>query len=73
MKTKLSYLPVNLFWCMSSFLCPYIALTTFAGFQILPSILISFYIYYLDVKSQTLDDYLSDKIKALEDKQDKIK
>ena len=52
--------------CVSSFLLPFLILTDLGKLDTLASIGISFYIYFLDVKSETNSDYLSEKIKNLE-------
>ena len=66
-KDKLKHLPFNFFWCASSFILPFFILTEMAQMNTLASIGIAFYIYFLDVKGQTDTDYLSEKIKKLED------
>ena len=66
-KDKLKHLPFNLFWCASSFIVPFFILIDVGQFNTPVSILIAFYIYFLDVKGQTDTDYLSEKIKNLED------
>jgi len=68
-KEKLKHLPFNFFWCVSSFILPFFILTEMANMNMLASIGIAFYIYFLDVKEQTNSDYLSEKIKKLEDTQ----
>jgi len=68
-KEKFKHLPFNLFWCVTSFILPFFILTEMANMNTLASIGISFYIYFLDVKWQTDTDYLSEKIKKLEDVQ----
>jgi hypothetical protein len=66
-KDKLKYLPFNLLWGADSFILPYFILTDIANINILASIGIAFYIYFLDVKGQTNSDYLEEKIKKIED------
>lgn len=68
-KEKLKHLPFNLFWCISSFILPFFILTEMAEMNTLASIGIASCIYFLDVKGQTDIDYLSEKIKKLEDTQ----
>lgn len=68
-KEKLKYLPFNIFWCILSFIVPFFILTEMTQINILASIGIALYIYFLDVKEQTDIDYLSEKIKKLEDAQ----
>lgn len=53
---------------MSSFVVPFFVLSDVAKIDTFASGLISFYIYFLDVKSQTDTDYLSERIKKLEEK-----
>lgn len=68
-KEKLKYLPFNFLWCVLSFIVPFFILTELAQINILASIGIAFYIYFLDVNGHTNDDYFSEKIKKLEDAQ----
>lgn len=68
---KIKHLPSNLFWCLSSFIWPFIILTDVAQINTVASIAISFYIYFLDVKGQTDTDYLSERITKLEDLKNK--
>ena len=68
-KEKLKYLPFNFLGCVSSFILPFYILTEMAQMNTLASIGVAFYIYFLDIKGQTDTDYLSEKIKKLEDAQ----
>jgi hypothetical protein len=66
-KEKLKHLPFNFLWCIASFILPFFILNEIANMNTLASIGIAFYIYILDVKWHTDTDYLSEKIKKLED------
>ncbi len=65
-KDLLKHLPFNLFWCASSFITPFLILPYMLQIDIIDCIMISLFIYLLDVKWQTHVDYLSEKIKKLE-------
>jgi len=68
---KLKHLPFNLFWCLSSGVMPFFVLKAFTDISIIPILVISFYLYLLDVKETTNVDYLEEKIKKLQDRFEK--
>ncbi len=63
MKSKLSYLPFNLFWCMGTFV---FGLLVTVNLDLLSQIGISLLIYSIDVRSACAEDWLNDRIKKLE-------
>lgn len=67
MKERRKHLPFNLFWCVGSFILPFVILSELAQINTLASIGLAFYIYFLDVTHQTNFDYLREKIDKLED------
>jgi len=66
-KDKLKLLPFQLFWCATSFVLPFVALSTFMDVKIMYSLLISFYIYLSDVTQSCNNEYLENRIKKLEE------
>lgn len=70
-KEKLKHLPFNIFWCASSFILPFYILTETAQMNTVASVGISLCFYLLDIKGQTDTDYLSERIKKLEDEKNK--
>ena len=71
-KDKLKYVPFNLFWCISSFLVPFVLANQILTFDNLDSALVALYVYLIDVRNQTDMDYLSEKIENIADKQNKL-
>jgi hypothetical protein len=71
-KDKLKYVPFNLFWCSSSFLIPFVLASQILNFDNFDCILVGFYVYFRDVINQTDIDYLSNKVKNIEEKQGKL-
>jgi hypothetical protein len=67
-KDKLKYVPFNLFWCISSFLVPFVLASQILTFDNLDSALVALYVYLLDVRNQTDMDYVTEKIENLENK-----
>lgn len=70
-KDKLKYVPFNLFWCISSFLVPFVLVSQILTFDTLDSALVALYVYLIDVRNQTDMDYLSEKIESLENQNKK--
>lgn len=68
-KEKLKYLPFNFFFCLSSWVVPFLFITTWTTVNIWLAAAISFYIYLMDVKQSSENEYLEEKIKKLEDAQ----
>jgi hypothetical protein len=66
-KEQRKYLLPNFLWCISSFMIPFFILTLMVKTDLLITIALSLYIYFIDVFGQTNNDYLSEKIKKLED------
>lgn len=66
-KSKLKYVPFNLFWCAPSFLFPMFILVDMLNFDLLESSLAALYVYLSDVKNQSDIDYLTERIKKIED------
>lgn len=63
MKSKIQYLPFNLFWCSPTFL-----LAMFVTWN-LPDLIgfgISLLLYSIDVRAACAEDWLNDRIKELE-------
>jgi hypothetical protein len=71
-KNKLKYVPFNFFWCLSSFVFPFFILTEILSIGIVESSMVSFYIYLLDIRHQSDMDYLSERIKNLEIKENNV-
>ena len=67
-RIKLKHFKFNLFWCLSSFMIPFLALYQIEQMNVWASAMIGFYIYFLDVKGQTDSDWISERVKILEDK-----
>ena len=70
-KDKLKYVPFNLFWCISSFLVPFVLVSQILTFDTLDSALVALYVYLIDVRNQTDMDYLTNKIESLENQNKK--
>ena len=70
-KDKLKYVPFNFFWCISSFLVPFVLASQILTFDTLDSTLVALYVYLIDVRNQTDMDYLSEKIESLENQNKK--
>ena len=70
-KDKLKYVPFNLFWCISSFLVPFVLASQILTFDTLDSALVALYVYLIDVRNQTDMDYLTNKIESLENQNKK--
>jgi hypothetical protein len=68
-KEKLKHLPFNLFFCLTSWVIPFLLITTWTDINTWLAAGISFYIYLMDVGQVSTNDYLEEKIKKLEDKQ----
>jgi hypothetical protein len=66
-KEQQKHLLPNFLWCISSFMIPFFTLTMVVKTDLLISIPFSLYVYFIDVFGQTNNDYLSEKIKKLED------
>jgi hypothetical protein len=65
-KQKLKYVPFNFFWCISSFFIPFFILVDMLNFDLLESSLAALYVYLSDVKNQSDIDYLTERIKKIE-------
>lgn len=59
---KIKHIPFNILWCIGSFFIPMHVFDIMLDVGLLPSIIISLYIYILDVKHTTDTDYLLEKI-----------
>jgi hypothetical protein len=68
-KEKLKHLPINFFFCISSWLIPFSVIINLTSIDVWLAVGISFYIYLNDVKQSSENDYLEEKIKKLEDNQ----
>ena len=68
-KEKLKHLPFNFFFCLSSWFVPFLLITTWTTVNVWSAAGISFYIYLMDVRQSSENDYLEEKIKKLEDSQ----
>lgn len=68
-KEKLKHLPFNFFFCLSSWFVPFLLITTWTTVSVWLAAGISFYIYLMDVRQSSENDYLEEKIKKLEDSQ----
>jgi uncharacterized membrane protein len=68
MKTKISYLPVNLLTSLTTFIVMYVVLTITTELSDLAILAISFGFYMARVDNGVTEDYLQDKIKELENK-----
>ena len=66
-RKKISYIPFNLFFCLSSFFIPFTIITTFTNLNVWMCSMISLWIYLDDVKHSSTNDYLEDEIKKLKD------
>ena len=66
---KLKHLPFNFFFCLSSWFAPFLLITTWTNVSVWLAAGISFYIYLMDVRQSSENDYLEEKIKKLEDAQ----
>jgi len=66
-KSKLKYVPFNMFWCVTSFIFPLFILMEILNFGLLESSMVALYVYLLDVRNQSELDYLSERVKELED------
>ena len=66
-KEKLKHLPFNFFFCLTSWLVPFLLITTLTDFNTWLAAGISFYIYLMDVIQASTNDYLEEKIKKLEE------
>ncbi len=67
-KEKRKFVPFNLLWCFPSFIVPFMILTNLFNFPNWPSAFLSFYIYFLDIHSESQFNYLEEKIEKLEKK-----
>ncbi len=68
-KEKLKHLPFNFFFCLSSWFTPFLLITTCTEINTWLAAGISFYIYLMDIRQSSENDYLEEKIKKLEDAQ----
>jgi hypothetical protein len=66
-KEQRKYLLPNLLCSIPSFMIPFFILTLMVKTDLLITIALSLYIYFIDVFGQTNNDYLLEKIKKLED------
>lgn len=71
-KEKLKYLPSNIFSCLTSFSVPFFILTLFPEIKMSLVIGISLYTYLKDVAQSSQNDYLEQKIKDIENKQNPL-
>jgi len=73
MKSKISYLPFNLFWCLPTFFAAFFFTWTFDVWDhILNHFGISLLIYSIDVRASCAEDWLRDQISVLEAEQKKL-
>lgn len=63
MKSKIHYLPFNLFWCIGTFIIAFM-LTWYL--DPLHQLGISLLLYSIDVRAACAEDWLNDRIKELE-------
>jgi len=68
-KEKLSFLPSNVLFKVPTFMVIYYLLNDLAKIDNFASLGLAFCIYFIDVAHSTEIDYLSDRIKKLEDSQ----
>jgi hypothetical protein len=68
-KEKLCFLPLNAFFKIPTFTVIYYLLNDLAKIDNFASLWLAFCIYFIDVAHSTEIDYLSDRIKKLEDSQ----
>jgi hypothetical protein len=66
-KEKLKHLPVNLFIYSTSWIIPFLFITTAFTVDIWIAVYISFYFYFNDVIHACDIDYLNEKIKKISD------
>lgn len=63
MKSKISYLPFNILWCIPTFMAAFFFTWSF---DIWHQLGISLLIYSIDVRSACSEDWLNDRVKNLE-------
>lgn len=67
-KEKRKFIPFNLLWCFSSFIVPFMVLTSLFNFPNLPSFFLSLYLYIQDIYTEGQVNYLEEKVGKLEEK-----